>query len=63
MNLVDQMDEQLKRAQCNQIFKETFCGNLTNQVVCKDCPHRYDDTLWIFNYNEHIYKIKTKERL
>ncbi|EDV23143.1 uncharacterized protein TRIADDRAFT_27581 [Trichoplax adhaerens] len=51
VNLVDQMDEQLKQANCNQIFKETFCGNLTNQVVCKDCPHKYErvEQFWTLN--------------
>lgn len=41
-NLTDQLDEILKKAGQEQVFKKTFCGMFADQKICKECNHRYE---------------------
>jgi len=41
-NLTDQVDEQLKKKGCSQVFKDTFGGAFLDQKICRDCEHRYE---------------------
>uniref|UniRef100_T1IKX5 ubiquitinyl hydrolase 1 n=1 Tax=Strigamia maritima TaxID=126957 RepID=T1IKX5_STRMM len=42
MHLIDQVDEYLKQNKRPQIFKNSFEGLFSNQMICQDCPHRYE---------------------
>ncbi|XP_015755638.1 PREDICTED: ubiquitin carboxyl-terminal hydrolase 24-like [Acropora digitifera] len=41
-NLTDQLDEFLKNAGQEQVFKKTFCGMFADQKICKECNYRYE---------------------
>ena len=42
ISLTDQIDEYLKKHSKKPIFKNIFEGTFSNQLICKDCPHRYE---------------------
>jgi ubiquitin carboxyl-terminal hydrolase 9/24 len=40
ISMTDQIDEYLKKINCEPVFKHVFEGIFSNQFICKDCPHR-----------------------
>ncbi|XP_030838236.1 probable ubiquitin carboxyl-terminal hydrolase FAF-X isoform X3 [Strongylocentrotus purpuratus] len=40
-SLVDSLDEALKAHGANAVFAKVLGGSYADQMICKDCPHRY----------------------
>lgn len=58
--LIDRLEPYLKCTKYENLFKYTFSGTISNEVICKGCPH-YSETKEVFQ--SIIIQVKNKKNI